>query len=187
MVGSGCSFQVLHPGETTSAGLPPSEYPDKIVISVNQDIVFEKTEIQPGEKISGDEKKLATVDNQGVVRITDRELIIKKNTPGVVERVNGDEMELNFGQPRGAKEDDPEIIITVKLDNIETPDESGDDVYVLKFNPLPGQDPEYVVNTTVTGTDYVVKEGRKAKVTYKKVRERKSQKAKGKKPSGGDN
>lgn len=178
---TGCSYQILHPAETSSAGLPPEKYPGKIVVSVDQKLVFERTETQPGEKASSEDKVLAEVDKQGVVRITEKEIVIKKNTPGVVDKVSGDEMQLNFGQPRGAKEGDPEIIITVKLDKLET-QESGDDVYTLKLVPLPGEDPEYAVNTTVTNTNYVVKEGRKAKVTYKKVRSRKTETAKGKKP-----
>ncbi len=183
LLASGCvPFKVLYPEQLEEKGLKPADFPDYILVSIDQDIRLEKDVLEDNET-----DPLATADKSGVVKMTEKVILIDSKTPGIVEpgSVSGDKMKLNFGKPVGGKDEDPDIIIPVKRISGKSTESFSDDVYVLDLRSRGGDDPQTRIE--VSGSWYIVTLGLKAKVIYKQVKKVEEVKAKGKKPSGGDN
>ena len=179
---SGCtSYKVLYPEPLADKGLSPELYPDYIVVSVDQDVRLEKSKVEESEDA------LAKADEKGVVYMTTKVINVKVDLPGIVEpgSVSGDRMKVNFGKLSGGSADDPEVIIPVKRVSGRDTKSAKDDVYVLDFTPRPGEDVEAATRIDVSGTIYIVTEGKKAKITYKEIKKVEESEAEGKKPQSG--
>lgn len=171
---TGC-YKDLYPEKLSDKGVYPADYPKKILVSISEDFVAERY------KVSGSEKDLAVIEENGTVVLTQKVVTIKKNTPGTVDKTEGDKIYVNFGKPVGY-EKEPEIIlpmIRVKGSDTESFD---DDLYELFINPLFGTDDQTDRIELSYTTTYEVIEGLGLNATYKEYEKTEHLKAKGKKP-----